>query len=96
MPRPARRTRQQVPAVFPKEPLAREIARILRDEGLTQTEAGYRTRKSPTVLSLVTNGKLKGFSHENLLGMLAALGRDVEIRIRPSAQSSGKVRLRIT
>jgi len=80
-------------ALIKKEPLAREIGRILRDRGLTQTEASYIVKDAPSQLSLVVNGKLAGFSPERLLRLLTRLGRDVEIRIRSAGRASGRVRV---
>jgi hypothetical protein len=46
-------------------------------------------RDAPSQISLVVTGKLRGFSTERLLRMLARLGRDIDIVIRPS---KGQVR----
>lgn len=78
-----------------KAPLAKEIARIIEDRGLTQTEASYIVKDAPSQLSLISTGKLAGFSAERLLRTLTRLGRDVEITIRPARQRGGKVRLSI-
>ena len=78
-------------SVIPKAVLAKEIARILEDQELTQTEAAYIMRDAPSQISLVVTGKLRGFSTERLLRMLARLGRDIDIVIRPSKGKSGKV-----
>jgi predicted XRE-type DNA-binding protein len=87
---------RKLPAlVVPKEPFAREIARILRDEALTQTEASFILRDQPSQLSLVVNGHLDGFSHDRLVKYLTRLGRDVDIRIRPSRGRMGKVRVNV-
>ncbi len=86
-----RRARAVSESVIPKDVLAKEIARILDDQGLTQTEAAYVMRDAPSQISLVVTGKLRGFSTERLLRMLARLGRDIDIVIRPSKSKSGKV-----
>jgi predicted XRE-type DNA-binding protein len=78
-------------SVIPKAVLAKEIASILEDQELTQTEAAYIMRDAPSQISLVVTGKLRGFSTERLLRMLARLGRDIDIVIRPSKGKSGKV-----
>jgi predicted XRE-type DNA-binding protein len=75
--------------------LSREIARILDERGLTQTEAGWIVRDAPSQISLMVNGRTRGFSAERLLRTLLRLGRDVDIVIRPSAGNSGKVRVRV-
>lgn len=86
-----RRPRAASESVIPKDILAKEIARILEDQELTQTEAAYLMRDAPSQISLVVTGKLRGFSTERLLRMLARLGRDVEINIKPSKGKAGKV-----
>ena len=78
-----------------KAVLAKEIARILRDGGLTQTKAAYITREAPSQLSLIVNGHLDGFSSERLLRTLTRLGRDVSLTIRPARGRAGKVRLTV-
>jgi predicted XRE-type DNA-binding protein len=86
-----RRPRAVPESVIPKNVLAREIADILDDQQLTQTEAAYIMRDAPSQISLVVTGKLRGFSTERLLRMLARLGRDVDIVIRPAKGKTGKV-----
>ena len=73
--------------------MAREINRVLRERGLTQTAASYIVRDSPSQFSLIATGKLRGFSSERLLGMLVKLGRDVEIRLRPARGKVGRVKV---
>ena len=85
------RTRAVSESIIPKNVLAREIADILDDQQLTQTEAAYIMRDAPSQISLVVTGKLRGFSTERLLRMLARLGRDIDIVIRPAKGKTGKV-----
>lgn len=87
------RSRAPTESVIPKNILAREIAGILRSRQLTQTEAAYMMRDAPSQVSLVVTGKLRGFSTERLLRMLARLGRDIDIVIRTSSSKSGKIRV---
>ena len=87
----SRPKRASAESVIPKSILAKEIARILEDQELTQTEAAYIMRDAPSQISLVVTGKLRGFSTERLLRMLARLGRDIDIVIRRSKSKSGKV-----
>jgi predicted XRE-type DNA-binding protein len=77
--------------VIPKGILAKEIAGILRERQLTQTEAAFIMRDAPSQVSLVVTGKLRGFSTERLLRMLARLGRDIEIVVRPAKGRTGKI-----
>lgn len=86
-----RRPRAVPESVIPKNVLAKEIAGILEDQQLTQTEAAYIMRDAPSQISLVVTGKLRGFSTERLLRMLARLGRDIDIVIRPAKGKTGKV-----
>lgn len=88
-----RRGRAVSEELIKKAPIAKEIARILDKRGLTQTEASYIVKDAPSQLSLITTGKLAGFSAERLLRTLTRLGRDVEITIRPARQRSGAVRV---
>ena len=89
----ATRLRPAKPAAIDlrKELLAREIARILRDRRMTQTEASYLIREQPSQLSLITNGHLAGFSVDRLVKYLARLGCDVEVRIARGKRSVGRV-----
>lgn len=86
-----RRPRAVPESVIPKNVLAKEIARILDDQQLTQTEAAYIMRDAPSQISLVVTGKLRGFSTERLIRMLARLGRDIDIVVRPAKGKTGKV-----
>jgi predicted XRE-type DNA-binding protein len=64
---------------------------MLDDRQLTQTEAAYVMRDAPSQISLVVTSKLRGFSVERLVRMLARLGRDIDIVIRPARGRAGKV-----
>ena len=92
---PARTKPGQRDNLIPKESLAKEIARILDERGLTQTEAAYLIKDAPSQLSLIVNGKLAGFSVERLLRVLQRLGNDIEIRTSRATGKTGKVRLRV-
>jgi predicted XRE-type DNA-binding protein len=84
--------RRAIPeAVIPKAVFAKEIANILDEEQLTQTEAAYIMRDAPSQISLVVTGKLRGFAADRLIRMLTRLGRDVDITIRPARGRKGKV-----
>jgi predicted XRE-type DNA-binding protein len=77
-----------------KETLAKEISNILRDRKLTQIEAAYLAGDAPSQMSLVVSGKLRGFSIERLLRILARLGRDIDIVIKPAPETRmGKIRV---
>ena len=90
-----RRPRKVNEQVVPKAKLAREIARILDDENLTQTEAAYRVKDAPSQISLMVTGNLRGFSAERLIRTLVGLGRDVSITTRSAKGGKGSVRVMI-
>ncbi|SRR6266516_6255139 len=88
-----KRARRRAPMerVIPKGVLAKEIGSILRDRDMTQTEAAWLMKDAPSQVSLVVTGKLRGFSTERLLRMLARLGRDIDIVVRKARGRSGKI-----
>ena len=93
MPRRVQKPRKPRESTIPKDVLAKEVARILDDRGLTQTEASYIVRDAPSQISLMVTGKTRGFSSERLIRTLVRLGRDVDIIIRKANGKAGKVRL---
>src|SRR5437879_11835311 len=86
--------RKQAAHVVPKAALAKEVAKIVKERGLTQVEAARLIKDAPSQLSLIVTGKLRGFSSERLMRMLSRLGRDIEIVIR-GANSGGPGRVRL-
>jgi len=88
-----RARRNDADDIIPKAILSRQIAGILRDRQLTQTEAAYLIHDAPSQISLVVTGKTRGFSGERLLRMLSRLGRDVDIVTRPAKSKTGRVRV---
>lgn len=88
-----RKPRKPSESTIPKAVLAKEIARILDDREITQTEASYIIRDAPSQISLMVNGKTRGFSFERLTRTLVLLGRDMDIIIRKTKGNAGKVRL---
>ena len=78
--------------------LALQIIGIIRERKLTQTKAAKLLGVDQPKISALMNGKLEGFSTERLFRFLNALGRDVEILIRPKSTKSrnGKVRILAT
>lgn len=71
-----------------KRSVAKQIADTIDDRGLTQTEAAFLMKDAPSQVSLVVTGKLRGFSAERLLRMLAMLGNAVEITITTKSRPS--------
>jgi predicted XRE-type DNA-binding protein len=76
-----------------KVALAVEINRVLTMSGLTQMGAARRLGINQPKVSALVNYRLDGFSVERLMNFLTALGRDVEITIRPrrSARMPGRI-----
>ena len=70
-----KRVRNQLHNV--KIAIAKDIAKILDERQLTQTEAAYLMQDAPSQISLVVTGKLRGFSTDRLLTMRAMLGAKV-------------------
>jgi predicted XRE-type DNA-binding protein len=71
---------------IPKEPLAREIRRLVTERGLSQAAAAVVVQDAASQLSLLLSGKLRGFSIDRLVRTLLRLGREVEIVVRPSSR----------
>lgn len=71
-----------------KEDLLAEIQSIVDKRDMSQVEVADETGEARSQVSLLLNGKLRGFSTDRLVRILLRLGRDIEIVIRPSR--SGK------
>jgi predicted XRE-type DNA-binding protein len=78
-----------------KAKLLVEIERLIRVSGWTQTEAAERLGIDQPKMSRLLAGRVEGCSAERLMRFLAALGRDVDIRIRraPGRRAEGRVRV---
>jgi predicted XRE-type DNA-binding protein len=83
----ASKTTRRQAQVIPKEPLAREIRRLVTEKGLSQVDAAVIVQDAASQLSLLLSGKLRGFSTERLVRTLVRLGREVEIIVRPATRS---------
>lgn len=76
-----------------KARLALQIYRLIRELGITQSEAGKILGiKQPHVSALMRN-RAGTFSVERLMEFLTALGQDVEITVRPARKPQGAVSL---
>jgi phage-related protein/predicted XRE-type DNA-binding protein len=74
-----------------KAQLTLRIYRLIKQRGITQTEAGRVLGiKQPHVSALMRN-RAGSFSVERLMDFLAALGQDVEISVRPTRRQHGVV-----
>lgn len=70
-----------------KAELARQISEIIIQQHLTQIEAAELLGIDQPKVSALMRGKLTGFSIERLFRLLNALGRDVEIVVKPKPRS---------
>lgn len=74
-----------------KARLTLQIYRIIKDRGLTQTEAGKVLGiKQPHVSSLM-RGRSGTFSTERLIEFLTALDQDVEISVGPKRKADSEL-----
>ncbi len=71
-----------------KAKLTLEIYRVIKDRGLTQTQAGEILGIQQPHVSALINGRSGKYSLGRLFEFLNALGRDVEISVRPKAPQS--------
>jgi predicted XRE-type DNA-binding protein len=71
--------------------LTLQIYRLIKQRGMTQTEAGRILGiKQPHVSALMRN-RAGVFSVERLMDFLTALGQDVQITVRPTRKAHGEV-----
>ena len=70
-----------------KAELVQRIADIIAERKLTQARAAKLLGIDQPKVSALLRGKLDGFSTDRLFRFLNALGRDVEIVIRPAKHS---------
>src|SRR3954453_19632423 len=77
-----------------KAELVQCIADVIAERKLTQVRAAKLLGIDQPKVSALLRGKLDGFSIERLFRCLNALGRDVEITIRP-AQHAGEAGARV-
>jgi predicted XRE-type DNA-binding protein len=74
-----------------KAQLTLQIYRLIKQRGITQTEAGKILGiRQPHVSALMRN-RAGTFSVERLMEFLTALGQDVEITVRPTRKGHGAV-----
>lgn len=66
--------------------LAREIARIVSDRGLTQCQAAELLGTTQPRVSALLAGKVDGVSLDRLVRFLNTLGEDIHIVVLPSAE----------
>ncbi len=71
-----------------KAELARQIGRLLSARGLTQAQAADLLGLDQPKVSALLRGLHGGFSTERLFRLLTALGRDVQIVIKPARSAA--------
>ena len=76
-----------------KAELARKISSIVTSQNMTQSEAAEILGIDQSKVSALMNGRLSGFSTTRLFRFLNALGRDVEIVVKPKALSKAQTRV---
>jgi predicted XRE-type DNA-binding protein len=72
-----------------KTRLALALNRIIKDQGLKQADAARLLGVPQPKVSALVNYRLDGFSVEKLMDFIVALGRDVEIIVRPTRGNDG-------
>ncbi|MEO0987491.1 MAG: helix-turn-helix transcriptional regulator [Cyanobacteria bacterium J06639_14] len=76
-----------------KAELARRISSIITAQNMTQAEAATLLSIDQPKVSALVNGKLSGFSTTRLFRFLNALGRDVEIVVKPKLLTEAQTRV---
>ena len=74
-----------------KTRLAMAVNRIIKDQHLKQVDAAHLLGVPQPKVSALVNYRLDGFSVEKLMDFIVALGRDVEIVVRPKRDASARV-----
>ena len=78
-----------------KAKLAHRIVRVIEDLELTQQKAAETLGIDQPGISHLVRGNLKRFSMDRLFRFLNALGRDVEIIIKPKPRSRAHASVRV-
>lgn len=76
-----------------KAELARRISSIITQQHMTQAEAAEMLGIDQPKISALVNGKLAGFSTARLFRFLNALGRDVDIVVKPKSHAQAQTRV---
>ena len=78
-----------------KAELARQITEVITRRRLSQREAANLLGVDQPKVSTLMRGRLSGFSTERLFRFLNALGRDVEIIVKPKPRSRRRGRVKV-
>jgi predicted XRE-type DNA-binding protein len=74
-----------------KARLTLQIYRIIKQRGLTQTQAAKALGVKQPHVSLLMSNRAGTFSVGRLIDFLTALGQDVEITVRPTRKERGEM-----
>lgn len=78
-----------------KSALVIEISKAVRNLGLTQDEAARRMGVTQPKVSGMLRGDFANLSERKLMDCLNRLGYDIEINVRPAAESVGHLMLSV-
>ncbi len=78
-----------------KAQLVTKIAEIIKQKGITQTQAAQLLGMSQPKLSNLLRGQFRGISERRLMDCLTKLGRDVQIVVKAAPRSRASGRLSI-
>lgn len=73
--------------------LATVIAKVIREQGLSQSETARRMGLTQPKVSALLRGEFSNFSERKLMDCLNRLGYDIEIKVHPSEQRVGHLML---
>jgi predicted XRE-type DNA-binding protein len=76
-----------------KAELARRIAALIAERGLTQASAAELLKIDQPKVSALVRGRLAGFSLDRLVRFLVLLGSDVEIVVKPRTRATARARV---
>lgn len=79
-----------------KSKLISAIGETIKRRGLTQSEAAQRCGTDQPTLSKVLRGRMESVTIDRLTAWLIALGRTIEIRVRPYNAKTKRGRLLAT
>ncbi len=74
-----------------KAKLAHQIAIVIKERGLSQSDAASLIGMPQPKLSIMLRGQFRGISEDKMMRCLAALGHDVTIRVSRKRQDQGRV-----
>jgi predicted XRE-type DNA-binding protein len=74
-----------------KAKLTLQIYRLIKQRGITQTEAGKLLGIQQPHVSALMRNRAGSFSVERLMDFLTALGQNVEVMVKPAGKAQGEV-----